>query len=117
MFKYIDSVSFKGIPKEMYISELIKFKGFIIYSFVVAMLLFFDEKICAALGILYFAFSYGVYLICIFMMIRKSFLTRYKILNIHNFKFLLLGIDGPYPKKIGRCQIVQEYKKKGKNMQ
>lgn len=116
MFKYINNFCSTGIPKEMYVSELIKCMGFGIYTFAGALSLCFNEKVSAVIGIFYFIISYGINLICIFIMIKKSFLSRYKILNIHNFKFLILGINGPYPKKIGRCQIVQEYRRKRKKI-
>lgn len=39
---------------------------------------------------------------------KKSFLAHYKVLNIHNIKFLFLPENEPYPRKYGKCQIISE---------
>jgi len=111
LFKNLKTLSYKNIPKEMYFSELVKYIGLWIYTFIGLITLFLDEKMSVLVGIVYFSVVYGIYICSIFLMVKKSFLSRYKILNRQNMRYLWSGQNGPYSRKVGKCIIVNECKK------
>lgn len=111
LFQNLSRLSYKDIPKEMYFSEVIIYVGFGVYSFIGFITLFVDELLCVIIGVIYFGVVYGIYMAGIFVMIRKSFLSRFIKLNKHNLKFLFLPENKPYPRNVGKCKVIQECKR------
>lgn len=114
LFKKLDKLSYKGIPKEMYYSEIIKVYGLVIYSVILVVLIFRDKHYASLCGIIYMGIVGALTIFCGFLMKKKSFLARYKILNKHNIKYIFLPGDEPYPRKIGTCYVINAYKKRRK---
>ena len=112
LFKKMNKLSSNGIPKELYYSKLVKFVGLWIYTLVGIVAIIFSEKIAVEVGCVYLLIAYGIDIIITFIAKRKSFLKRYKKINIHNFMYLFNGADEPYPRMRGKCKIVSEYKKR-----
>lgn len=111
LYKNLNRLSYKYIPKEMYYCETFKAYGFIIYSILTIVLIFIDEYIASLIGGIYVGFFCMLSLICSLALKKKSFTERYKILNKQNIRYVFLPNDEPSPRKIGNCQIIAETKK------
>lgn len=115
LFRKLDKLSYKDIPKEMYYSELTRIIGFSIYSIVVVFLLLLSEDthLACLVGYVYIWWEIFVIILSGIILSRKTFLARYKRLNRYNFKYLFLSENKPYPHKVGMCKVVRE-RKRGK---
>lgn len=111
LFKNLNRLSYKDIPKEMYFSALVVFIGFLVYTPIGFISSFYSEILSAIIGWIYIFIVYGIDIVCIFVMTRKSFLSRFQMMNIHNFKYIFSPQNAPYPRKIGRCHIMKEQRK------
>lgn len=107
-------LSYKDIPKEMYYCETIKVYGFMIYSFLLCFMIFIDDYLGSLLGGIYIAFYCVLSILSAFLLKRKSFIERYKILNKYNIRYLFSPNNEPYPQRVGKCQIINESKRRGK---
>lgn len=114
LFK-IKKHAYKEIPIEMYYSTKFIFLGFIIYSILGFVFTFVDKKISCIIGMVYVLIAYGVYICGYIRMSKKAFLARFKELNRYNVKYIFGILDEPYPQKKGRCKIIAQYSKRGKN--
>lgn len=114
LYKKLNKLSYKDIPKEMYYCETIKVYGFIIYSVMAAIILFYNKYLASLFGGIYIGFYAILSMLSAFLLKRKSFVERYKLLNRHNIKYLFFADNEPYPKKIGKCQIMDEFKRGGR---
>lgn len=114
MYERLNKLSNKDIPKEMYYCETIKVYGFIIYSILIFLMLFINEYLASLFGGIYIGFFAVLSILSAFLLKRKSFVERYKLLNRYNIKYLFLPDNEPYPKKIGKCQIINESKRGNK---
>lgn len=112
LFKKLDKSLRKSIPKEMYWSKVIKFIGLLIYTLVGVTTFLFSEELSVIVGCVYFLITYGMDIVFFIVAKRKSFLRRYKKLNIYNFMYLFNGANEPYPRMRGKCKIVSEYKRR-----
>lgn len=104
LYKKLNKLSYKGIPKEMYYCETIKVYGFIIYSILAFIMSFIDRKVTYWLGGGYIVMYAVLGMLSAEIMLKKSFFARYKLLNRYNVKYLFLPKEH-YPKIIGKCQI------------
>lgn len=111
LYKKLSKLSNKNIPKEMYYCETIKVYGFIIYSILAFCMYFIDEYLASLFGGIYIGLYCMLSLLNGFVLKKKSFIERYKILNKHNIRYLFLPNDESQPQKIGSCQIVAATKK------
>lgn len=114
LYKKLYKLSYKDIPKEMYRCETIKVYGFIIYSILAILMLFINEYLASLFGGIYIGFYAILSILSIYLLKRKSFVERYKLLNRHNIRYLFLPDNEPYPSKIGKCQIMSESKRGGR---
>lgn len=105
-YKKLNRLSIKDIPKEMYYCETIRIYGFIMYSLALVGLIFYDQYIASLIGVVYISVSGLLALVSAFMMVRKRFIARYKMLNRYNIRYLFVSNNEPYPKKVGRCHII-----------
>lgn len=112
LFK-IKKHAYKEIPIEMYYSTKFIVLGFIIYSILGLVFVFFDKKISCMMGGVYVLIAYGVHICGYLRMSKKAFLARFKKLNRYNVKYIFGVLDEPYPQKKGKCKIVAQYSKKG----
>ena len=106
IFKKLEMLSHKDIPREMYYSEIIKVGAFFVYSFLVFVVAFIDEYLACVIGVMYMGVNGLVSLMSGFILCEKSFIARYKRLNRYNLKYLFVAEDGPTPRKIGDCKII-----------
>lgn len=104
----------KGVPREIYYGESIQFIGFWIYTIIAFGVLFFDSIIAFGLGIIYFLFMVVVSMWELSFSTSKSFKARYKILNRYNIKYIFFTTNVPNPRKVGKCRVVETYKKRRK---
>ena len=111
LYKKLNKLSYKGIPKEMYYCETIKVYGFIIYSILAFVMLFIDIQMTYWLGGAYITLYVGLSLLSAGILKRKSFIARYKLLNRYNLKYLLGPEDEPYPKPVGKCRIESVFRR------
>lgn len=111
LYKKLNKLSYKGIPKEMYYCETIKVYGFIIYSILAFVMLFIDIQMTYWLGGAYITLYVGLSLLSAGILKRKSFIARYKLLNRYNLKYLLGPEDEPYPKQVGKCRIESVFRR------
>lgn len=111
IFKGLEKLSHKDIPKEMYFSEIIKVIVFFAYSFLVFAVAIFDKDLASRISAVYICFNGLVSLICCFILCKKSFLARYKKINRYNINYLFASEDEPLPRKIGDCKIIAETKR------
>ena len=107
-YRKLNKLSIKDIPKEMYYCETIRIYGFIIYSLALLGIIFVNEYVASVMGAVYIGFISVLSILSGWMMTKRSFLERYKILNKHNIKYMFLPENEPYPRKLGKCQIVNE---------
>lgn len=107
-YRKLNKLSIKDIPKEMYYCETVKIYGFIIYSLALIGIIFVNEYVASVMGVTYIGFISVLGILSGWMMTKRSFLERYKILNTHNIKYMFLTENEPYPRQIGKCQIVSE---------
>ena len=110
LYKKLNKLSYKNIPKEMYYCETFKVYGFIIYSILTIVLIFIDEYMASLIGGIYIGFVCVLSLLSGLVLKKKSFTERYKILNKQNIRYVFFSNDEPLPQKIGNCQIVAETK-------
>lgn len=110
LFKRLNKLSYKDIPKEMYYGELIQVGGFLVYSIALMILIFVSEYFSCVIGAIYIGYVSVVNIVADFVMVDKRFLARHKRLNKYNFKYLFLSENEPYPKKVGKCKIIREGK-------
>ena len=114
LYKKLNKLSCKGIPKEMYYCETMQVYGFIIYSILAVIVFFIDKQWTCLLGVIYIAF-YGVLgLLSAGILKRKSFIARYKLLNKYNIRYLFWPENEPYPKRIGKCKIESVFRRRRK---
>lgn len=111
LYKKLNKLSDKDIPKEMYYSETIKVYGFIVYSVLAFVLFFINEYVASLLGGIYIWFYMVLSIISASLLKWKSFLERYKLFNRFNIRYLFLPEDEPNPRKIGKCNIISKTKK------
>lgn len=114
LYKKINRLSYKDIPKEMYYCETIKVYGFIVYSALVIPMFFINEYLASLFGGIYIGFYAMLSMLSAYLLKRKGFVARYKLLNRYNIKYLFLPDNEPYPKNIGKCQIMSETKRGGR---
>lgn len=110
-YRKLNKLSIKGIPKEMYYCETIRIYGFIIYSLALIVLIFCSQYIASLIGIVYIGGCGLLELVSAYLMVRKRFIMRYKILNRYNIKYLFNQNNEPYPQKIGKCHVIAVNKK------
>lgn len=111
LFKKLNKLSYKDIPKEMYYCEIIKVYGFFVYSFAILFFGFMNEYMANFVGRIYIGFFCALSILSAGRMTRRSFLTRFKKINRHNIKYIFFPANKPYPKKIGKCKIMSESKR------
>lgn len=114
LYKKLNKLSYKDIPKEMYYCETIKVYGFIVYSILAFLMFFINEYMASVFGLIYVGFYSVLGTLSACLMLRKSFVARYKILNRYNIKYLFFSENQPYPKKVGKCEIINEFKRGNK---
>lgn len=114
LFIKLVKLSNKGIPREMYFYVKAYYISLWLYSVTIIICYFLDEDMANFIGIVYLIIIYIIGMICDFVMLRKSFRSRFKLLNIYNIKYLFLPGDEPYPRKIGTCYVINAYKKRRK---
>ena len=107
-YRKLNKLSIKDIPKEMYYCESIRIYGFIIYSLALLGVVFVNEYVASVIGAVYIGFISVLSILSGLMMTKRSFLERYKILNKYNIKYMFLPENEPYPRKLGKCQILKE---------
>ena len=110
IYKKLNKLSYKDIPKEMYYCETIKVYGFILYSLLSFIMFFMNKQVIGVFGGIYIVFYAVLSLLTAGILKRKSFIARYKEVNRHNVKYLFLPENEPYPKMIGKCQIEKMYR-------
>ena len=112
LYKKISALpNYKDIPKEMYFCETMKAYGFIIYSAVALPMFFLNEKFSNLLGVIYIGFYCLLSVLSAFILKRKSFICKFKILNKSNLKYIFLPNNEPSPQKVGDCKIVATTRK------
>lgn len=114
LYKKLNRLSDKGIPKEMYYCETLKVYGFILYSLLFIGIIFIDKYLAAQYSAAYFSFNCVSSLLSALILKKKSFVKRYKNLNRYNIRYLFLPANEPNPRKIGTCRIVSDSKRRGK---
>ena len=110
LFYYERMSPMKGFPKELYYAGIAKYIGFWIYLVVDFLILLFNEEIAAKVGLVYLIAIHVLEEVWTSAAMRKSFRARYKMLNRYNFRYLFYSEDAPYPKRIGKCEIIREYR-------
>lgn len=114
LYKKLNELSNKGIPKEMYYCETMKAYGFILYSLFAVVVVFIDNQLAILCGRTYISFYFVSSLLSALILKKKSFVKRYKNLNRYNIRYLFLPANEPNPRKIGTCRIVSDSKRRGK---
>lgn len=114
LYRKLNKLSDKGIPKEMYYCETIKVYGFIICSIAALFSFFINENITLLFGKMYFWLFVALSLVSANLLKKKSFIERYKLLNKFNIKYLFRPEDEPTPRKIGKCHIISKTKQRGR---
>ena len=113
LYKKLNKLSYKGIPRELYYCETIKVYGFIIYSILAFIMVFIDKEVTYWLGGGYIVFYAVLSILSAEILTKKSFFARYKLLNRYNVKYLFLPKEH-YPKIIGKCQIESVFRRRRK---
>lgn len=111
LFRKFVKLSWKGIPKEIYYTVLINYYLLWIYSIIVFFVLLWDGRVACVAGFIYFSIVIILFLGCTYSLTMNSFLSRYKLCNKHNIKYYFFSKNEPYPRKIGKCQIIDEHRK------
>lgn len=114
LYKKLNGLSDKNIPKEMYYCEMLQVYGFILYSLLFIGTVFIDKYLAVQCGVAYFSFFFLSNLLSAVILKKKSFVERYKCINRHNVKYVFLPENESRPRKIGTCRIVSESKRRGK---
>lgn len=109
IYKKLNKLSYKDIPKEMYYCETIKVYGFILYSLLSFIMFFMNKQVIGVFGGIYIVFYAVLSLLTAGILKRKSFISRYKEVNRYNVKYLFWPDNEPYPKMIGKCRIEKMY--------
>ena len=109
IYKKLNKLSYKDIPKEMYYCETIKVYGFILYSLLSFIMFFMNKQVIGVFGGIYIVFYAVLSLLTAGILKRKSFIARYKEVNRYNVKYLFWPDNEPYPKMIGKCRIEKMY--------
>lgn len=116
LFKNLEKLSYKGIPKEIYYARIVKFFGFWVYTVCAVIALLISQRAAVIMFFVYVIAIYGMAdLVSIFKVQKKSFLARFKKVNIYNFFYLITGAEYPYPRRKGKCKIVSECRKGKRN--
>ena len=111
LFKNLENINEKGIPKEMFLCEKLKFSGFVLYSLLWIPTYLIDENLSIACGVIHVIFYMAITVFCFFFVKTKSFKAKYKKINQHNIKYYLSPNDEPLPVVVGKCRIIKVNKK------
>lgn len=78
IYKSLNKLSNKGIPKEMYFCETMKVCGFIIYSILALCAFFIDDYFASLFGIINIGFYCVLSLLCAFILKKRVLLKNIK---------------------------------------
>lgn len=102
--------TYKGIPKEIYYAKIVRFIAFWIFTLVGIVAMIIDPILAGKIMYCYVVIVLGIGAFVTRIIIqRKSFLSRFKKLNLYNFIYFSgFFEDMPYPRMKGKCKIVSE---------